>query len=357
VRLREAQYRWKSWEAEMGLTREITLALLAGASLAAVQPALAQSGFAVPNLGNPRGLSIADGNLLIAEQKGGKLLSVAADGAVTTIAEGLVTGEYTSPEGPSVAGPDAVVKDGDTYFFIVGGSTATVAGSEAVYTLKPGEAPQLLADLGAYEKANNTGDDKKPDGTPDIESNPYSLVADGKGGVFVTDAAANAIFHVDPAGTITPYALFADRENPLAGQVGGPTFDQVPTGLVSGPDGALYVTTLTGFPFPAGAARVYRVADGNGDGDALDDGEVTVFAEGLTTATDLAFDTDGSLLVTEFSTDMLKQAPGRLVRVQDGAVTEVAAGLISPTAVAVLPAGQVVVTQEFPGVVAEVAAK
>lgn len=338
-------------------SRTITLALLASTSLAFAMPVSAQDALAVSNLGNPRGLSLADGNLLIAEQKSGKILSVAADGTVTTVAEGIVTGSYTSPEGPTVVGVNSVVKDGDTWFFTVGGSLGTVPGSEAVYTFKAGEAPKLLADLGAYEKANNTGDDVTPEGKPDIDSNPYDLVADGKGGAFVTDSAANAIFHVDSTGAIALYAQFPDRENLLIDKVGGPTFDQVPTGLASGPDGALYVATLTGFPFASGTALVHRVADTNNDGDALDEGETTVFTEGLTTATGLAFDADGSLLVTEFSTDMLKQAPGRLVRVKDGKVEEVAGGLISPTAVAVLPSGKIVVTQEFPGVVAEIPAK
>src|SRR5690606_12255382 len=138
---------------------------------------------------------------------------------------------------------------------------------------------------------HNTGDDVTPQGTPDIDSNPYDLVADGKGGVFVTDAAANAVFHVNETGDIKLYAFLPDRDNPLAASIGGPRIDEVPTGITIGPDGALYVTTLTGFPFPSGAARVYRIADGDDDNDATDDGEVTVFAEGLTTATDLAFDT------------------------------------------------------------------
>lgn len=340
----------------MRTSRTISTALVALLPLVTFGSASAQEGLAIADLGNPRGLALADGALLIAEQKGGRILSVAADGTVTTLADKLVSGEYTSAEGPTATGVNAVSKSGDTYFFTIGGSLGTIAGSESVYTLKAGEAPKLLADLGAYEKQNNTGGDVKQDGQPDIDSNPYDLVADGKGGAFVADAAVNAIFHVSDAGNIAVYAQFPDRENPLVGTVGGPTFDQVPTGLVIGPDGALYVSTLTGFPFSSGAARVYRVADANGDGDAADEGEVTVYAEGLSAATDLAFDADGSLLVTEFSTDFLKQAPGRLVRVKDGAVTEVAAPLISPTSVVVLPNGKIVVTQEFAGIVAEVAA-
>src|SRR6218665_565701 len=220
-------------KAEMRHTRTITLALLVSTSLATALPAFPQQRFVVPNLGNPRGLWVVDGSLLIAEQKSGKILSVAADGAVTTIAEGIVTGTYSSAEGPTVVGVNSVVKDGDTYFFTVGGSLGTVAGSEAVYTFKAGEAPKLLADLGAYEKANNTGGDVTMDGNPDIDSNPYALVADGKGGVFVSESAANALFHVHSAGTIAVYAQFPDRENPLAGKVGGPTIDQVPTGITT----------------------------------------------------------------------------------------------------------------------------
>jgi hypothetical protein len=330
----------------MRVSRPVSLALLALLPMACTTT-LAADSLTIANLAMPRGLSVADGALLIAEQKGGRILSVAADGTVTPVAEGLISGEYISPEGPTTTGVNAVAKIGDTYFFTIGGSLGTIAGSEAVYTMKAGEAPKLLADLGALEKAENTGGDVTPEGKPDIDSNPYDMVADGKGGVFVSEAAVNAIFHVDAAGTIKLHASFPDRENPLFGTVGGPTFDQVPTGLTIGPDGALYVTTLTGFPFIAGAARVYRVDE---------NGETTVYAEGLTAATDLAFDTDGSLLVTEFSADFLKQAPGRLVRVKDGAITEVAGGLISPTGV-VVHNGKIIVTQEFPGVVSEVAAK
>lgn len=337
----------------MRIRTSFSIALLTGLPLVFAGGVLAQDALTIPDLKKPRGLSVADGALLIAEQTGGRILSVAADGTVTTILDQLTSGEYTSPEGPTAVGVDAVVKSGDSYFFTIGGSLGSVAGSEGVYTVKAGEAPRLLADLGKYEVEHNTGDDVTPQGTPDIDSNPYDLVADGKGGVFVTDAAANAVFHVNEAGDIKLYAFLPDRDNPLAASIGGPRIDEVPTGITIGPDGALYVTTLTGFPFPSGAARVYRIADGDDDNDATDDGEVTVFAEGLTTATDLAFDTDGSLLVTEFSTDMLKQAPGRLVRVRDGQITEIAGGLVSPTGVAVLD-GRIMVTQEFPGVVMEI---
>lgn len=338
----------------MRIRSSISFALLLGLPLSTIGGTLAQDALTIPDLKKPRGLSVAGDVLLIAEQSGGRILSVAADGTTSTVLDKVTSGEFVSPEGPTAVGVDAVVMSGDTYFFTIGGSLGSVAGSEGVYTMKAGEAPKLLADLGKYEEEHNTGDDVNQQGAPDIDSNPYDLVADGEGGVFVTDSGANAVLHVNGAGEIKLFAFLPDRDNPLAPNVGGPKIDQVPTGITMGPDDALYVTTLTGFPFPSGAARVYRMADSDDDGDATDDGEVTVFAEGLTTATDLAFDADGALLVTEFSTDMLKQAPGRLVRVKDDQVSEVAGGLVSPTAVAVLGDGRIMVTQEFPGVVMEV---
>lgn len=345
----------------MTIQTNLATRLRAGASSAALlamiaaMPAVAQEPPLAAGLKAPRGLSVDGDTLIIAEQGGGRILAVGADGATTPIAEGIAAGEFTSPEGPTQAGVTAAVKAGDTYYFVVGGSAGTIAGTAGVYALAPGGAPVLVADLLLYETDNNTGGDVKPTGEPDIDSNPFDLVSDGSGGLFVTDAGANAVLHIADGGAITVFAHFADRENPLFGTLGGPTFDQVPTGLAIGPDGALYVTTLTGFPFVKGAARVYRMADGNGDGDALDEGETTTFAEGLTTATDLGFAADGTLYVTEFSVDMLNRAPGRLVKVADGAVTEVAAPLVSPTGLAVLADGRIAVTQEFPGVVVAIA--
>ena len=54
----------------------------------------------------------------------------------------------------------------------------------------------------------------------------------------------------------------------------------VPTSVVVGPDGAVYVSQLTGFPFPEGGSTIWRVRPGPAP---------TVYASGLTNVTDLAF--------------------------------------------------------------------
>ena len=87
-------------------------------------------------------------------------------------------------------------------------------------------------------------------------------------------------------------------------------FDPVPTSVVRGPDGALYVSQLTGFPFLQGAANIWRI-----DGD----GNLTVFASGLTNVTDLAFADDGSLYAVQISAAGLLNGPiGSLVKVIPG---------------------------------------
>jgi sugar lactone lactonase YvrE len=68
--------------------------------------------------------------------------------------------------------------------------------------------------------------------------------------------------------------------------------DPVPTSVAVGPDGAYYVGMLTGFPFPPGAASVYRVVPGE---------EPSVYASGFTNITGLGVAPDGTLYVLEMA--------------------------------------------------------
>jgi sugar lactone lactonase YvrE len=88
----------------------------------------------------------------------------------------------------------------------------------------------------------------------------------------------------------------------------GPT-DSVPTDVVVGPDGAYYVSQLSGVPFTPGSALVYRVAP---------DGSKSVYAAGLTQVTDLAFGSDGSLYVLQHGTGPFFAGPGSIVRIAPG---------------------------------------
>jgi sugar lactone lactonase YvrE len=198
---------------------------------------------------------------------------------------------------------------------------------------------KAVADLGTFEDEND------PDGNgPD--SNPNGVLSDKAGGVYVTDAGANALLHVDARGEVSVVAIFPNRLIPtppfLPQPPFGPLFPMqaVPTNVVRGPDGALYVSQLTGFPFPVGAANIYRVVAGS---------EPTVFASGFTNVIDLAFDRTGNLYVLEIDDNGLAAAggTGRLVRVPAGGgsqVTIASDGLVMPGGLAVGPDGALYVS-------------
>lgn len=297
----------------------------------------------------PRGITpLDDGSMLVAEVLGGRLLRMQPDGATQVIADDLPA-TLGGPTSTYPTGISAAVEVDGAYYFIVGEFRGR--GYSALYRLDPGGTPEIVA--------GGIGDDGFP--ATDIV-NPYDLVPAAGGGVFISDGGANAVLHVAPSGTISEYASFPRRENPTPDM--RTTIDVVPTGLAYGPDGALYMASLTGIPYPRDAAIVYRLEDLNADGDALDVGEVTEYAHGFSAATDLAFDTKGDLLVTEFSRDMpalvseyslddAAQVPGRLVRWRDGEIEQVAGGLVSPTAVAIV-GGRIFVSEEFAGRVTEI---
>lgn len=309
----------------------------------------------------PRGLSeTADGELLAVEIGTAKIWRVGAEGPQVA-ASGLPLSFTAGPDGDGTSGVSAAVQVGDTIWFVVGEELAGgSAGFQALYRLEPGGEPELVADFFAYEQENNVDGETDP---VELLSNPYDILAHPDGGFVVSDAGGNAVYRVTEDGAITPYAVFPQRENPDFNpddpNTGGPLMDQVPTGMVFGPDGALYVGTLTGFPFPNGGALVYRLEDLDGDGDAMEEGETTIAADGLTTVTDVAFDTDGSMLVTSF--DRAAEVPfldradsGGVFRVRDGVITKVADAL-GPTAILVTSAGTTIVSDHLGGTIREVA--
>lgn len=187
---------------------------------------------------------------------------------------------------------------------------------------------RAVADFPRFEARNN------PDGGAgafpgeEIDSNPNGLLA-RKGARLVADAGGNDLLKVDHKGRISVVAVFPVRPFPAPPGIPGlppeiPT-QSVPTSVVKGPDGAYYVGELTGFPFPVGGARVYRVVPGQ---------DPEVFAEGFTNIIDIAFDKRGRLHVLEIATNgLLSEDPtGRLVRVnRNGSRTTLASeGLVFP---------------------------
>lgn len=328
--------------ARVGQIVALTMVIAATVMTCAPDSASPVAPTVLDGLASPRGLTPQDdGRLLIAEVGGGRILVLDRQNQLSVLHEDLPWLK-NGPEG-APAGVSAAVQMGGATYYVVG--EARAKGFREVYEITPGAHPVGL-----------TGQDPLGIHPPKPIVNPYDLLVASSGGLLVSDAGANVVWRVSLAGDIHLYArLEPQSHHTTEGQV---QVETVPTGMTSGPDGATYVATLTGFPFPTGGARVLRLQDGNGDGDALDSGETTVYASGFTTATDVAFEADGAMLVTEYSGDMNALAevgfknsslfPGRLVRWRDGAITVVASDLVSPTAVAVVD-GRIYVSEEFAG--------
>ena len=174
----------------------------------------------------------------------------------------------------------------------------------------------MNADISAFETAVD------PDGQgPD--TNPTGLLKVG-GGYVLTDSGGNALLRVQ-GGHVSTIAAF---DTPGIAPVPFPPFaipvDAVPTGVVVGPDGAYYVSELTGFPFVPGFSRIHRVVPGQPS---------TIYASGLTNVTDLAWH-DGDLYAVQIG--ILQGGPGSLVKVNPGgSATTVAGGLFAPYGIAV----------------------
>jgi hypothetical protein len=289
-------------------------------------------------LDNPRGLDWSHSLLFIAEAgtggdgscvpgifapeiclgRSGAVTVVTRSGHQRRIAKGL----------PSLAGPDGTfaygasdvsVKDGRIYVSIGGPNEPEFRHliSEAIgrklgtVQLLFGRHSATVGDIAAFLGRYDT------DGPPN-ETNTNSVLA-GRRGVFAIDSGSNTLFEIDRRGRLEVLHVFDDVALP-----DGTTIDAVPTNMVFGPDGALYVSTLTGVPFPEGAATVWR----------WDGVQATPYAEGLTAAADLAFGPDGSLYVVEMRS--LIGLSGRVLRIRpDGTRSVVADGLDFPTGIAI----------------------
>ena len=329
-------------------------------------------------LDNPRGLDFGPWGALYVAEAGrggdgpciegeGGTVCAGASGAITKIWHGkqrrvledlpsiAAEGSPATPESPEVLagsdalGPNDISFSGFRAYFPVGLGGDPALRDELgalgpdfgqLYKASPFGRVRAVADLAAFEAAENPDQDQPNGAEPN--SNPASVLA-RPGHQYVVDAGGNDLLKVGPTGRIRALAVFPERIVPAPPGFPEPeiSMQAVPTAVVRGPDHALYVSQLTGFPFPMGGANIYRV-DKRG-------GEPEVYASGFTNVTDLAFGPDGSLYVVEIATNgILSGDPtGALKRIApDGSVSDDLANgeLVAPYGVTVSRKGRIYVS-------------
>jgi len=227
----------------------LVAALLLGAVLTGCGRPDPLAGFAAP-----RTVRLTpDGRLLVTDlgtgRSDGRVVAVdLATGRQQVLLERLPSTRGSGQQHADLAGPSgaAMAPDG-TVCVVIGDSTRPRAGFS---TLRCSD--RLVADLEAYEQAAN------PDGR-ELASNPYDVAWDGGDGWYVSDAAANAVLHVDRAGRIRTVAVL-----PSMAPFGGRPAQGVPTGLARAADGTVYVALFGGAPATGGPAVVVALRPDGG---------------------------------------------------------------------------------------------
>jgi hypothetical protein len=164
---------------------------------------------------------------------------------------------------------------------------------------RPNGWSRSVADVGHHDFVwSNNHKNLVPGQFPD--ANPYGVFASGENTQWVVDAATNTIDRVRH-GRVQVVKFIP---NPPAAS------DAVPTCIDRGPDGAFYISQLTGGGNPPGSANVYRFDPRTRN--------LSVWARGLTAVTGCGFDSHGHFIAVELSTQGLDAAApgtGDVVRV------------------------------------------
>ncbi|MEO6019532.1 MAG: ScyD/ScyE family protein [Knoellia sp.] len=313
-------------------------------------PASADGGTTIASgLNNPRLLSFSPtGDLYIAEAgtgggsegpriEGGEGPAYfGLTGSVTRVRNGVQNRVLTNlpsvaaADGSNAAGPADIQVTGVKKYALSLGLGAAPSeraklpdSGQILGTLQTGKFGGVMStfgDLAGYEQVAN------PDGVvPD--SNPVGITP-YRGGYLVADAGGNDLNAVRRHRDISTVAVFPSTMVATPDGQGMMPMQAVPTSVVIGPDNAIYVSQLTGFPFPAGGSTIWRIKDGSAP---------TAYATGLTNVTDLAFKGKQLYAVQIAANGLLKGPIGSLVKVNAGSTspTTVVGGLFAPYGVAI----------------------
>ncbi len=234
---------------------------------------------------------------------------------VADAGKGIVNGDSGALVAALPAVNDVAARSGGGLWAITSGDE----GEQKIYRVAGGTATEV-ADLGEFEARHNPHPAL-------VESNPFDVADAGDGTAVVADAAGNSVLLVsdrnNPKGDVSSrvklIATLPDELVPtsnakaIVGCPAGPPdicglppmipAEAVATSVAIGPDGAIYVGELKGFPAPLGESRVWRIEPGARNVRCGESKKCTVALDGFTSIIDLAFGPDGRLNVAQIDDD------------------------------------------------------
>ena len=229
------------------------------------------------------------GRVFVSEQgmgrNDGRVVEVTSDGKVYPIVTGIYSQTNTAGELDAV--DHLLYADGMLYFLNPKGLYTV-----NVSAMKTGDAPISASSLTpqdirpyvlGYPFKSKTG-----------QSHLYNMALGPDGAIYITDAGANAIIRRSKTGdlSIVTEVPGIQNPNPMGPPPGPPFIESVPTGITY--DGHQFlISTLLGFPFPAGKAVLYQMNPTSG--------AISVYQQTFNSLTDVENDGNGKALVLEFA--------------------------------------------------------
>jgi LPXTG-motif cell wall-anchored protein len=333
----------------------LTLLAALGETAAYAQPAppqlSANATVFASGLNNPRGLKFGpDGALYVAEggtggtnstagicaqvvppigaytgSKTARISKIGLDGTRTTVVETLPSSQTSAGSGALVSGVADVAFIDDTLYGLLSGAGCSHGIPDepnGIIKINRDGTSALVADLSAFVRSHPVAKPNPGDFEPDETS--YSMVEVG-GKLYVVEPNHGALDEVTPGGAIRRVLDISASQGHI-----------VPT-AVAFHDGNFYAGNLSTFPVHPGSSNIYRITP---------NGQIDIFARGVTAVTGVAFDGQGRLYVLEADTTPGMPGPaaagsGQVVRMTaSGTFEPVATGLTFPTGMSFGPDGK-----------------
>jgi hypothetical protein len=266
-----------------------------------------------------------DPETVIGADFSGKITAVAPDGVQSAVLFALPSIQ-TQAGNTGLHGVQGLYVTDGSYWITIGEGPPRALGVFSFFrqVLEIDRETRRIVRMIDTEAAAIAANQPEPDA---ISSDPADLALADDGTLFIADAGCNCLWTWTEADSLQAFHLWDIDDNP------------VPTGVDFGPDGDVYVSFLSPFPFQAQAARIERYSR---------DGALKQTYSGLSFVTDVLVTDDGTIYAVEFATGFgdtgFTPDSGRVVTVSESGITPVLEGLRLPYGLAQAPDGSMVVS-------------